>query len=91
MAEDHAPIGSITWADAHECVEIVDTSGSATVKSLTSGVLGAPAAGIHWIANNVDYIKPLEEGWSKNQAPNGMVHVTVLEFQQVVREAANNV
>ena len=72
-------------------LDIVDTSGSATVKSLTSGVLGAPAAGIHWIANNVDYIKPLEEGWSKNQAPNGMVHVTVLEFQQVVREAANNV
>lgn len=71
-------------------LEIVDTSGSATIKSLTAGVLGAPAAGIHWIANNVDYIKPLEEGWSR-QAPNGMVHVTVLEFQQVVREAANNV
>ena len=71
-------------------LDIVDTSGSATIKSLTSGVLGAPAAGIHWIANNVDYIKPLEEGWSR-QAPNGMVHVTVLEFQQVVREAANNV
>ena len=71
-------------------LEVVDTTGAATIRSLTSGVLGAPAAGIHWIANNVDYVKPLEEGWSR-QAPNGMVHVTVLEFEQVVREAANNV
>ena len=72
-------------------LEIVDKTGAATIKSLTSGVMGAPAAGVHWIANNVDYIQPLEEGWSKNQAPNGMVRVTVMEFERLVREEANNV
>ena len=72
-------------------LEIVDKTGAATIKSLTSGVMGAPAAGIHWIANNVDYIQPLEEGWSRNQAPNGMVRVTVMEFERLVREEANNV
>ncbi len=72
-------------------LEIVDKTGAATIKSLTSGVMGAPAAGIHWIANNVEYIQPLEEGWSKNQAPNGMVRVTVMEFERLVREEANNV
>lgn len=71
-------------------LEIVDTSGSATVKSLTSGVLGAPVAGIHWIVNNVDYIKRLEDGWSR-QAPNGMVGVTLVEFQNVVSQAARGV
>lgn len=71
-------------------LEVVDTTGAATTRSLTSGVLGAPAAGIHWIANNVDYIKALEEGWSR-QAPNGMVGVTLVEFQTVVSQAARGV
>ena len=67
--------------------EVSDTTGAATTRSLTSGVLGAPVAGIHWIVNNVDYIKRLEDGWSR-QAPNGMVGVTLVEFQNVVSQAA---
>jgi len=71
-------------------LEVVDTTGAATTRSLTSGVLGAPVAGIHWIVNNVDYIKRLEDGWSR-QAPNGMVGVTLVEFQNVVSQAARGV
>ncbi len=71
-------------------LQVEDKSGAATIASLVTGVMGSQAAGVHWIANNVDYIKPLEEGWSR-QAPAGMVHVTVLEFDAVVRKAVRGV
>ena len=40
-----------------------------------------------YMCNNVEYIVPLEEGWSKKQAPAGMVRVTLREYQKYVRDA----
>lgn len=71
-------------------VNAVDKSGRQTIDALTGGVQGSKAAGVHWIANNVEYINRLEEGWSR-QAPNGMVRVTVMEFQTLVNKAARGV
>lgn len=39
-----------------------------------------------FITNSVPYIRPLENGHSK-QAPNGMVKVTVAEFKDIVESA----
>ncbi len=40
-----------------------------------------------FIFNNVVYIIPLEYGHSQEKAPNGMVRITVAEFQQIVNAA----
>jgi len=53
----------------------------------TSGLTDDSGA---FIFNNVVYIIPLEYGHSK-QAPQGMVRLTVAEFQQIVAAAAASV
>jgi hypothetical protein len=69
-------------------IDAVDQSGQKTIAALTAGVLTSDGASIHWIANSLPYINRLEQGWSK-QAPAGMVELTVTEFQQIVKRAAN--
>lgn len=71
-------------------LDTVDLGGNTTVNRIIGNVKASPAASVHWIANNLPYIKPLEEGWS-NQAPQGMVRLSVLEFEQVVRNAVKSV
>lgn len=56
-----------------------------------AGDLPTKAAGqVHWIQNNLPYAQRLEGGWSK-QAPNGMVALTVIEFEGIVDKAAQEV
>ena len=43
-----------------------------------------------YFTNNLPYIEPLENGWSE-QAPAGMVRVTLTEFEQALRKAAREV
>ena len=40
-----------------------------------------------YLANNVEYIKVLEDGWSKKQAPAGMAKVTLTRWQNYVAKA----
>lgn len=72
----HAPSGT---------VNAVSPSGSVSIASL-SKVLVGPTSGVHFIANNLPYAKRLENGWSR-QAPRGMVALTLVEFQGIVRRA----
>jgi hypothetical protein len=46
---------------------------------------------VHFLTNNLPYALRLEYGWSKNQAPAGMVGLAVAEFQSIVRDAAAEV
>lgn len=39
-----------------------------------------------WIYNNLEYIIPLEEGWS-DQAPRGMVSLSLTEFNGFLKDA----
>jgi hypothetical protein len=39
-----------------------------------------------WIYNNLEYIIPLEEGWS-DQAPRGMVSLSLVEFNRFLKDA----
>lgn len=41
-----------------------------------------------YITNNVEYIQILEDGGSKDQSPQGMVAITVREFQDIVQSVA---
>jgi len=68
-------------------IEDFDPDGSRTISAIAASIPRQAAGKVHYIANNVEYIIPLEEGSSK-QAPNGMVARTVLDFQQIVKSAA---
>lgn len=41
---------------------------------------------VHFITNNLPYARRLETGWSQ-QAPNGMVGLTVLRWPEIVNKA----
>lgn len=64
-----------------------DPRGDATQARIRAGVMGAPAAGVHYIVNNLPYAERIEDGWS-TQAPAGVVGLAVVEFDGVVRSAA---
>ena len=68
-------------------IEGFDPDGSRTISAIAASIPKQAAGKVHYIANNVEYIIPLEEGSSK-QAPNGMVARTILDFQQIVKSAA---
>lgn len=66
----------------------IDPKGNATVVRILAGIKPDAAGKIHWLTNNLPYAQRLEYGWSKRQAPAGMVGITVTEYQTVVRNAA---
>lgn len=71
-------------------LDTIDLGGNNTVNKIVGGVQASKSASIHWVANNLPYIKRLEEGWS-TQAPQGMLRLTVLEFEPTIRDALKNV
>lgn len=68
-----------------------DSNGAATVSAIVGKVSKQAAGKVHYLTNGLPYGKRLEEGWSHRQAPNGMVGLTVIEFQQIVVAAAAEV
>lgn len=67
--------------------EKIDASGAATISAIVGKVGDTPAGQVHYLTNSLPYADRLENGWSR-QAPNGMVNLTVLEFQPIVDAAA---
>jgi len=66
--------------------DVIDKTGEVS-KGRIAATLPKQAAGkVHYISNSVPYIQRLEDGWSR-QAPNGMVALTVREFQIFIRNA----
>lgn len=63
-----------------------DKSGRVTIARINGDVKRHPAAGVHFLYNNLPYAQRLENRWS-TQAPKGMVSLTELEFPAIVREA----
>lgn len=68
----------------------IDKSGQASISRIERGMGGEMAGKVHYIANNLPYAQRLEDGWS-NQAPQGMVKLTVLKFQGIVDAAARSI
>lgn len=70
-------------------LNIIDPSGSISIGRISKGLGGQTnVAGIHYVSNNLPYAQRLEEGWSYRQAPQGMVMLTVVEFQSLFKRAA---
>jgi hypothetical protein len=63
-----------------------DKTGAATIDQAAKVAINA-AGNIFYLVNNLPYIRRLEyEGWS-SQAPQGMVRITVTEFNQSIKKA----
>lgn len=58
-------------------IDGVDPTGSNAVSVAKAGIYSAPAAGVHYIANNVTYSIPIEEGHS-TQAPQGVYKLAMM-------------
>lgn len=70
-----------TEAPAAAAIERLDRSGGAAVAEIVANT-PPKVGGKTYLANNVPYIMPLEEGYSA-QAPNGMVRRNFLRVQQI--------
>ena len=64
-------------------LELDDKTGTATIAKGAATALGFNAGETIFFANNLPYARRLEEGYSQ-QAPNGMVALTIQEFESVV-------
>lgn len=62
-------------------LEVVDKAGQSTVAKGMKSVSALPPFATVYIANNLDYASAIENGHSQ-QAPQGMVAVTVAELQE---------
>jgi hypothetical protein len=69
--------------------EEVDASGRKSRARIVDGAIEFKAGDTAYITNSLPYAIPLEFGHSQ-QAPGGMVRITVTRFQQIVLEAIRN-
>lgn len=67
----------------------LDKNGSAATAELVNGAIQFKAGETAYIVNNLPYAIPLEYGHS-DQAPGGMVRITLERFQRIVLEAVRN-
>ncbi len=63
----------------------VDAGGGKTLVRIGREVPNDASGKVHFITNSLAYSKALEEGRSR-QAPNGMVRLTVLEFEPIIKQ-----
>jgi hypothetical protein len=77
-------------APASGDVSLLDKSGAASISAGVGALTNVKAGETVWIVNNLPYAQRLENGYS-DQAPAGMVRVTVTEFQRYVAQAASQV
>jgi len=67
----------------------VDPGGQVTLHRLVAEIRQTGSGGVTYLSNSLPYAVRLENGWSK-QAPQGMVRLTVQEFQHYVSQAAKD-
>lgn len=79
-------IGSIPAGQVNH----LDKTGTETIARINAAVAPAKAGNVVYLVANLPYINALEYGHSK-QAPNGMVRLTVAEFNAAVERAAQSV
>lgn len=68
--------------------EDIDPSGAATIAAIVGKVGDEPAGHIHYLTNSLPYALRIEDGWSYRQAPQGVVGITILEFEPMVEAVA---
>lgn len=69
-------------------LDALDPNGTATQARLEGDAIMFKAGTTAFMVNNLPYAIPLEYGHS-DQAPGGMVRITLARFQQIVLDAAS--
>lgn len=86
-----AAFGSIP---SPEITTYAGKQGTAAINRMTKVITESRSTGGGWtemtLTNNLPYAQRLEYGWSK-QAPQGIVRINVLRFQQLINEEAAKV
>jgi len=67
-------------------VDLEDPSGNTVTAQVAGEVQGMEPGDVVYLVNNLPYAQPLEDGWSQ-QAPGGMVALTVQRFQPIADAA----
>lgn len=67
-------------------VKGADPSGAATQGRIMASIPADASGKVYWLVNAAPYAQRLEHGWSR-QAPQGLVGLTVAQFQTIVRNA----
>jgi len=70
--------------------EETDKTGATTIGKLLAAIPANASGKIYYLTNSLPYAERLENGWSR-QAPHGMVGLTLLEFNDIVENAAGSV
>ena len=68
----------------------VDPTGTETQAMILAEVPDKASGNVFWLANNAPYARRIEDGWSR-QAPQGLVGLTAIMFQQIVDDAVAEV
>lgn len=68
----------------------VDPTGEATRGRIYAAIPDEAAGHVYWIANNTSYSQRIENGWSR-QAPQGIIGLTIIEFDQIVNNAVKGI
>jgi hypothetical protein len=79
-------IGSIPMGT----LDAIDPSGERTLAGHLSVISQARAGVVIYLSNNLPYARRIEDGWS-HQSPQGVVGLTVMEFQSIVDAAAKEI
>ena len=74
---------SVDTLDTKE-FDTIDPSGSASNARIVASIPAKAAGKVHFIQNSLPYIQRLEDGWSRQCPPNGMVGLTVTEFSSII-------
>jgi hypothetical protein len=82
---DAPPGGQIGGPDSS-----FDRSGVQAEARIATQIPAKAAGHVHYLVNNVHYIQSLEDG-SSQQAPNGMVKLTLQEAPQILDSAVRSV
>jgi hypothetical protein len=65
-----------------------DKEGSATISKMTGVVNQALGDGSVFFTNNLPYAARIEyDSWSKQKAPNGMVRISIAQFESAIKKA----
>ena len=67
-------------------VEMTDPSGATVTAQVAGEIEGMEPGDVIYLVNNLPYAQRLEDGWSQ-QAPGGMVALTVQRFRPVAEAA----
>lgn len=72
-------------------VEANDLNGTIALPAIMAAVPEEAAGNVYYLSNNLPYAQRIEDGWSSRQAPQGLVGLTAIKFQQIVDEAVGKV